>query len=100
MFEVQTFNTLIKKYLSGRQAIADCETIDGDLDLALVDHVYNGLSSCVHWDDWHGEGSITICGLLTITLHLGGEGGWSRINNAVTLKGNTILNDLELPHLP
>lgn len=58
VFKVQTG---MRRYLSGSQSIADGETIDGDLDLPLVDHVYNGLGSSVHWDDRHGEGSITIC---------------------------------------
>lgn len=57
-------------YLSGGQAVADRKAVDGDLDLALVDHVNDGLSSCVHRDDGHGEGNVIVSGLLTITFHL------------------------------
>lgn len=48
------------QYLSGGQAVADGKSVDGDLDLALVDHVNDGLSGCVHRDDRHGEGTITV----------------------------------------
>lgn len=57
-------------YLSGGQAVADGKAVDGDLDLALVDHVNDGLSSRVHRDNGHGEGTITVRHLLTITFHL------------------------------
>ncbi len=57
-------------YLSGGQAVADRKAVDGDLDLALVDHVNDGLSGCVHRDDRHGEGTVIVSGLLTITFHL------------------------------
>ena len=57
-------------YLCGGQAVADGEAVDGDLNLALVDHVDDGLGCCVHGDDWHGEGDVTLNHLLSITLHL------------------------------
>lgn len=75
------YRHLLGKYLSGSQAIADCETVDGDLDLALVDHVYDGLGGRVHRDDWHGEGSVIICGLLAVALHLGKKVSWSSMRS-------------------
>jgi hypothetical protein len=59
-------------HLCGGQAIADGIAIDGDLDLALVDHVDDGLSGCVHGDDWHGQSSVGVRNrlLVDVTLHL------------------------------
>lgn len=59
-------------YLCGGQAIADCEAIDCDLDLTLVDHVDDGFSCSVHRNNGHGKGSIRVTSrvLVVVTLHL------------------------------
>lgn len=50
-YDSSVFNRDI--YLRCGQPIAYSEAINSDLDLALVDHVNDGLSSRVHGDDWH-----------------------------------------------
>lgn len=75
-----------KTYLCGGQAIADSETIDGDLDLALIDHVDDCFSCSVHGDYWHGKSSISISGrfLVVVAFHLVRERGYN--NNPLIIR--------------
>lgn len=69
-------------YLCGGEAIADSEAIDCDLDLALIDHVDDCFSCCVHGNYGHGQSSICVPSrfLVVVTLHLVTENSFN-LNN-------------------